>query len=139
MGKYTKFQRPAMTKSREIHPIWRGIGCLMMVVIPLVSYAGAVKIVEYGLAHNWPFPASFLGYILFPQWVGRAPVLPFLLSPISHFKNMGAVLVIMLGLIVLLAALFSTVYAMIYRTMGPSHYTAIDAPPSKYKAKHYKR
>jgi peptidoglycan/LPS O-acetylase OafA/YrhL len=139
MGKYTKFQRPVMNRSRDTHPIWRGIGCLMMIVVPLVSYAGALKIVEYGLKHYWPFPAEFLGYIQFPQWVWRAPVLPLLVTPIANFKNMGAVLVFTLGLIVLLAAIFSTVYAMIYRTMGPSRYTTFDAPPSKYKPKHYKR
>jgi hypothetical protein len=139
MGKYTKFQRPPMPKRGDIHPIWRGIGCLMMVVVPLMSYAGAVKIVEYGIKHYWPFPPSFLGYVQFPSWVWRAPVLPLLASPIANFKNLGAVLVFTLGLIIFLAAIFSTVYAMIYRTMGPSPYTQLDAPPSKYKPKHYKR
>jgi hypothetical protein len=139
MGKYSKFQRPPMTKSTEIHPIWRGIGCLMMVVIPLVSYAGAVKIVDYGIQHYWPFPASFLGYVQFPQWVWRAPVLPLLVSPIANFRNLGAVAVVTVALIVALAGIFSTVYAITYRFMGPSHYTPIDAPPAKYKPKHYKR
>ncbi len=139
MSKYSKFQRPKLGPRSEVHPIWRGIGCVMMIVIPIVAYAGAVKIVEYGLRQGWPFPYTLLGHIYFPPWVWRAPVLPLLASPIANFNNLGAVAVVFLALVVALAGLFSTAYAILYRVISPPRYSQFDAPPSKYKPKSYKR
>jgi hypothetical protein len=139
MGKYTKFQRPPRERVYRAHPVWRGIGCLLIVIIPLISYAGAAILVDYGVGHGWPFPPEFVGYIRFPDWVWNAPVLPFLAAPIAHYRSLWAVLTVFLLLLVLLSGIFSTLYAVLYRFMGPSRYNPLDAPPSKHKAKVYKR
>jgi hypothetical protein len=139
MSRYSRFQQPTKKAPGEVHPVWRGIGCVMMVVIPVLSYAGAVKIVEYGLQNHWPFPYTLIGHIYFPPWVWRAPVLPLLATPIANYDNLGAVALIFLALVIALAGVFSTVYAIIYRVIAPPRYSAVDAPPPKYKAKSYKR
>lgn len=139
MAKYTKYQRPPFKKQRGSHPVWRGIGCLLMVVVPLMSYAGAVMLVNYGVGHGWPFPPEFVGYLRFPAWVWSAPVLPLLAGPIAAFPNLGAVLLVFFILLLLLSGIFSTLYAFLYRIWGPPKYTSIDAPPPRYKAKPYKR
>ena len=126
-------------RHREPHPIWRGIGCLMMILLPVIAYAGAVLLVQYGVNHGWPFPPEIVGYIQFPDWVWNAPVLPLLAKPIANFRNLWAVLIIFLILLVLLSGIFSTLYSVLYRFMGPPRYTSQDAPPSKYKPKAYKR
>ena len=48
MTSYDKYNPRANMPSRpyRVHPIWRGIGCFMMVLIPVMSYAGAVLLVE---------------------------------------------------------------------------------------------
>jgi hypothetical protein len=139
MGKYTRFERQEMKRRGDIHPLWRGVGCIMMVVVPLISYAIAVGVVKYGIEHYWPFPASFLGHIQFPQWAWNVTFIRNLISPIANIENLGAVAVITIAFIIILGGIFSTIYAAVYRVVGPPRYTQIDAPPSKYKPKHYKR
>jgi hypothetical protein len=139
MGKYVKYQRKTYERRNETHPVWRGIGCLLMVIVPLMSYAGAVTLVNYGVGHGWPFPPEFIGYIQFPDWVWNAPVLPMLAAPIANYPNLWAVLIVFLILLLLLSGVFSTVYSILYRITGPSKYSPLDAPPSKHKAKVYKR
>jgi hypothetical protein len=139
MSKYTKYQPKFTERKEQQHPIWRGIGCLMIVIIPLMSYAGAVILVNYGLAHGWPFPPELIGYVQFPDWVWNAPILPSLAAPIASFLNLFAVLITFFLIAVLLSGIFSTLYAFLYRIAGPSKFSAVDAPPSKHKAKVYKR
>jgi len=139
MGKYTKFQRPPLERIYRTHPIWAGIGCLLIVILPLIAYAAAAILVNYGVGHGWPFPPEFVGYIRFPNWVWNAPILPFLVRPIANYRNLWAVLTVFLILLVLLSGILSTLYALVYRFMGPSHFNPMDAPPPKRKAKVYKR
>jgi hypothetical protein len=104
-----------------------------------MSYAGAVLIVRYGLAHGWPFPPELVGSIQFPLWVWNAPVLPVLVRPIANSQNLGAVIVVFLILVVLIFGIMTTTYAIIRRITGPSRYTPVDALPTKHKTKSYKR
>ena len=47
MTKYTvASRRGARTEEKQVDPIWRGIGCVMIVVIPLMAY-GIATLVEW--------------------------------------------------------------------------------------------
>ena len=139
MRKYARYARPIPERSRAIHPIWRGIGCLLIVIVPLLSLAGAALLVNYGLSQGWPIPPEWLGYIKFPDWVWKIQFLASIAGPIANYNNLKAVLAFCVVILVLLIGVYSTVYAFIYRGLGPSRYTAVDAPPSKHRPKSYKR
>ena len=112
MSKFSRFETTARPKERpwSIHPIWQGIGCLMMVLIPLMSYAGAVLLVDANLQYRWvPFPREFIG----------PPGRPLLYSQLGV-----TVLLSMFGFMV-----FVIIYSIIYRFVGPSKYGPTDAPP----------
>ena len=48
MGKYSTNSRIAKKpKSEGPHVIWRGIGCLMMLIIPAISIAAGYETVNY--------------------------------------------------------------------------------------------
>jgi hypothetical protein len=69
MGRYNKFNYERKGKP-EINPLWRGVGCIIMVVLPLITFAltviSAPPIVATGLV-----PLQLLGYVNFPTWVFR--------------------------------------------------------------------
>jgi peptidoglycan/LPS O-acetylase OafA/YrhL len=96
-------------------------------------------VVDYGLSHGWPIPTELLGYIQFPDWVWKIPILARIVAPIASYNNLKAVLVFFVVVLVLLIGVYSTLYAIIYRIVGPPRYSAVDAPPPKYKPKKYKR
>jgi hypothetical protein len=47
---------------RRIHPIWRGIGFLMIILIPIMGYATATMVMDENHKQNWfPIPKQILG------------------------------------------------------------------------------
>lgn len=107
-------------KSRrgQIHPIWRGIGCIFMVLIPVLAYAAAVTLVRENLKQNWvQLPSEMLGSFAIPS-MGTI-----------YFADV----VVALGLLFIIFAIFTLAYALVYRLIGPSFYGPMDAPPPPKK------
>lgn len=53
MGRYEKYQREVPERQSGVHPVWRGIGFLLMGLISVMSYAGANLLVEANKARGW--------------------------------------------------------------------------------------
>jgi hypothetical protein len=140
MTKYTvASSRRPMNEKPQIAPIWRGVGCLMIVVIPALSYALAYLTVQLILQLNWPMPYQLMGNPVMPPWLMQNSAL----FPIGRFiegqVNLYAILMLAILYIVVLGGLLSTIYTFVYRYVGPPRYGPLDAPPSSQKVKRYKR
>jgi hypothetical protein len=131
MGKYSKYQKPPKDLKAPMHPLWRGIGCLMAIILPALSYLGAVEFVKLGLTKGWPIPVSLLGFVLFPEWVWNVSFLAGLLLPIATYRNFYAVMVFTFVILILLSGILSLFYSILYRIVGPPRLTPLDAPPIK--------
>jgi hypothetical protein len=141
MGKYSSYSRPK-PKPRvvTVHPVMRGIGCIMIVVVPILAYGMAVLLVNYGATRGWPIP---------PNWYGPPAVHPVLwniqgLRPILAFiqaqNNLEANLIFTIALIIVIGGIMSVIYGYIYTLFGPPRYGPQDAPPIRgVKVKRYKR
>lgn len=120
MGKYDKFssQSRMPDKPWEIHPIWRGIGCLMMVIIPIMSYAGAVLLVRLNQENNWvPVPRELAQTITLPM--------------IGDIPNLFGVLIVTVLLMIVGFGLLTILYSILYSIVGPPRYGPLDAPPER--------
>ncbi len=101
-------------KRGRIHPIWRGIGCIFMILIPILAYAAAVTLVRENLKQSWvELPSELLGFFTIPS-VGRV-----------YYADIA----VALGLLFIIFAIFTVAYAFVYRLVGPSFYGPMDAPP----------
>ena len=140
MGKYTTHSRQApKPRVTGVHPVMRGIGCIMMVVVPILAYGSAVLLVNYAVSKRWPIP---------PEWLGRITIHPLLLrlrnlDLIWNFllqqNNLMANLVIAAAITVVVLGIMSIIYGYIYSIFGPPRYGPQDAPPIRVKVKRYKR
>jgi hypothetical protein len=128
MGKYQRYdKRKRDERPWKIHPIWRGIGCFMILLLPLMSYAAAVAIVQAGL-------------IDLPKELDQSYVLPNIItipylnssftSPIQGQITYSVIFYFFVFLF-LSIGLLSVVYGYMYRIMGPPRYNALDSPPVK--------
>jgi len=120
MGKYDKYSGQSRMADRpwQIHPVWRGIGCLMMILIPIISYAGAVLLVEANKDQRWvPMPFDLMRKIALP-----------IFGSVDHLL---ANLLVALVLSLIGFALLTAVYALIYRFIGPPKLGPYDAPPER--------
>lgn len=118
MTKYTKFNPRASAAQRpwDIHPIWRGIGCLLMILIPVMAYAGAVLLVQANLSQGWvPIGSELSQRVTIPN-VGSFDYL------FANLLVAGILAMLGFGLIV-------AIYALVYRAVGPSHLGPLDAEP----------
>jgi hypothetical protein len=137
MSKYSKYQRKS-PPGKQTHPVWRGIGCLLILFVPMISYGiGYLLLQEAKRLSIVPF--QLLGYIHFPEWVIGVPFLSTMARFLGGFKDLGAKLVFFLVTLFILAGLVSLIYSAIYQAIGPSRYTELDAPPTGKKSKEYKR
>ena len=140
MGKYRTHSRQApKRRSYGVHPVMRGIGCIMMIVVPILAYGIALLLVDYGIRQGWPIPANWLQPItihpLLFRLRGLTPVWNFLLVQ----DNLIAVVVFTIAIIVVIGGLMSIIFGYLYSLFGPPRYGPQDAPPIRVKVKRYKR
>ena len=140
MGKYTSYVRQApKPRNRGVHPVMRGIGCIMMVIVPILAWGLAVWLVDYGVQHGWPIPPSWLGRISVYPWLlsirGLAPIWNFLLVQ----DRLIAHVIFTIAIIVVIGGIMSVIYGYMYSIFGPPRYGPQDAPPIRVKVKRYKR
>lgn len=116
MSKYHQtYQRPVTNPHPgSVHPIWRGIGCLLIILIPIISFAGARVLVQENLQQKWvQIPDELSGSFNVPS-----------LGQVSFADLTVAVILMVIGF-----GLLTIVYAFIYRVFGPSPYGPMDSPP----------
>jgi hypothetical protein len=139
MSKNRSFERQVPMRSKEPHPVWRGIGCVIMLLVPALSIGISSIIIEMALAAGVQLPPELLGYPLMPNILFQVPGLVALLRWIQSLNNLYAILVGAFTVGVVLSGLFAVGYAAMYRLVGPSRYSGIDAPPENIKVRKYKR
>jgi hypothetical protein len=140
MSKYSSsVHKRIKPKDDGPHVVWRGIGCMTMVIIPIISIAAGYETINYGLEHNWVIPYQLLGTPRFPDLFYRSSGLMTILSPIAATPHFYAYAVASFIYIILLGGISSFAYALAYRFVGPSRYGPLDAPRPNIKVKKYKR
>lgn len=116
MGKYNGYQgRRQKPRPWKIHPIWRGIGCILIILIPVVSYAGAVLLVRENMRQGW-IPISYN--------LARPVTIPLVGAVYYLYANLLAA-----GVLSILGfASLTVIYSFVYSRVGPSRFGPMDAP-----------
>lgn len=115
------YQTAQSQKRTGIHPVWRGIGCILIMIIPLVAFSISYLLVDAQIPQTYfPIPLELAQRYNVPGF-GRIPLL--------------YILVITLVVMLLLGAVLSVLYSVVYRIAGPPTYGPLDAPPIKRKTK----
>jgi len=137
MGRNNKFQYEGKGKP-EANPLWRGVGCISMVALPLITFELTLlsipPLVVTGLV-----PFQLLRQVNFPAWVFRTPGLSDVAIFIRGINNLWLGVILFFIILLLLTGISSLIYVSVLQVIGPPRYSEIDAPPTSYKAKVYKR
>jgi len=138
MGKYT-FRQPQKPRNAEVHPVMRGIGCIMIIAVPILAYGSAVLLVNYGASQAWPIPPDWLGTPTFHPLLWRLQGLVVILNFLQGQNNLFANLVFAAAITVVIGGIMSMIYGYMYSIFGPPRYGPTDEPPPRVKPKAYKR
>lgn len=116
MSKYDPTYQPKSRRSilPPTHPVWRGIGCFLLILLPILAFAGGKLLVQANRVRRWvQIPTELTGYFIVPV-IGRV-----------YYAD----LVVALGLIFIMFAVLTVVYAIIYKIIGIPRYGPLDSPP----------
>jgi prepilin signal peptidase PulO-like enzyme (type II secretory pathway) len=138
MGKYsTHVKAKPVQEDPAQGCIWRGIGCVMMIVIPAISiFLATVTVPSFWVNY---LPQELLGYAILPPFLLSTQGLYTIFGPLGTINNLYALIVVSFLYTVIIGAVISFVYAALYRIVNPTRYGPTDAPPPKVKAKKYVR
>jgi hypothetical protein len=140
MTKYDSVsRRTPEKKARQTHPVWRGIGCIFTILIPVISYIGSYLTINLGVDRNWPIPYQLLGYPRLPALIYKSNALAALLQPITTLNNLYAIVILALFYMLILGGLLAFVDALVYSFAGPPRWGPQDVPPPKFRTRRYKR
>lgn len=120
-NKYDKFHDSSpKVKKYDVHPVWRGVGCLLMMIVPVMAYAGSVLLLEANARNGWmPVGSELLQTVAVP-----------VLGAIPHlYANL--ILTVVLSLIGF--SLLTVVFAVFTRIVAPPP-PSFDAPPVRRSA-----
>lgn len=138
MGRYKDTMKEVEFKDEGPHPIWRGIGCGLIILVPILSFAAASVSIPFFLSRGL-VPQQLLFTPQVPDWLWYAPVLAQIIQSLFSQPAIFAILLLTVVYIIVLGGTFSLLYAFMYRVAAPPRYGPMDAPPPKVKITKYKR
>ena len=138
MGRYKSTVSERGTQPKQRPPIWRGIGCLLIILVPVLSYAAADLSLPFFLNQGL-VPRELLFTPRVPDWLWLAPVLAQIVQSLIGQYAFFAILILTFIYILFMGTVISILYAFMYRIIAPKRYGPMDAPPPRIKVKKYKR
>lgn len=121
MSKYDSY-RPQTKKTvkKELHPIWRGVGFAMAVLIPILAYIGALIVLEENSKQGWfAIPRDLISKYIEPYLYVKV-----ILTAVLMF---------------IFYAIFLFITAIITRVLAPPRYSVYDVPPQTFRGKRKSR
>ena len=140
MGKYSSSlkKQSGPDPKKTVNPYMRGIGCLMMVVVPVFSYFVGKELA----------PNPLVRQILPPEWYNAWTLSP-RLTQLSGFSaisawlsNSGITLAALATAVIvtiIVGGIISIVFGYMYNFLTPTKYSGMDVPAPRIKTKKYKR
>jgi hypothetical protein len=126
-----RYEKGQKERAWKVHPVWRGIGCFLAILIPIMAWAGANVMAASTTLIK--LPENFTQPVIFKlteyDWLNQAIVwlnanlggrgLTF--AQVAYF-----VLFLLAGYLVVVI-----LYGLLYRLIGPPKYGPLDSPPIK--------
>ncbi len=137
MGKYAKYEYKQVKPRRwKVHPIWRGIGVVLAILVPILSYSGAYLLVRENFQRKWVvLPADLIKTVNFiplleaipKQLSGIYSILSGIVASIGRIYYVDLALTVFFMIVGF--GLLTIFYGLIYSAVGPSRYGPVDAEP----------
>jgi hypothetical protein len=122
MKQYSTAGREVKERAKEPHPVWRGIGLIMMVMIPIVSFALSDVLLQFARTKNISIPEELRSGIT------QIPIY-------GEVQDLYAVLIVAAAIMLILFSIFTIINAAVYQASSGRTYQVFESEPEKYKKK----
>ena len=123
MSFHTMKSREERERETWPHPIWRGVGIIMVVVLPILAFVISDELITY-------WEATIPGFTL-PYQMRQTVDVP-VYGQVNNFFGVLALAVI---ITIALFALFSVLNALVYRSTRNKNLRVFESQPVKYTKK----
>lgn len=131
MTKYASYEKGRVERPWKVHPVWRGIGCILIILVPLLAYSGATLLKDANLKNGWiSTPPELDKYIDMTRVEKLIPGL----SPIWEIVEKIYMLdLVLTGMLTILGFGLLTVFnGLLYGMLAPSRYGPLDSPEVRH-------
>jgi len=127
----SKYDKGRKERPWTVHPIWRGIGCFMVILIPIMAWAGMNVVMQSALVTK--LPASFTQPVYFKltDYDFVNAVVLWLNANLGERGFTFGMVIFFLGFMLVGSLLLVILYGVLFRMMGPPKYGPQDSPPVK--------
>jgi hypothetical protein len=125
------FNRGRQERPWKVHPVWRGIGCILLLLIPIMSWYLTALFLQTN--EKVVLPPELIRVVAIPTThVGAVDKV---IIQVNRFFNsthfvFGQIFFTIIFSVIGFGIL-SFLYAIIYRVAGPPRYGPFDVPPNK--------
>jgi hypothetical protein len=124
-----QYRKQRQERRWKIHPAWQGIGCILCLIIPIMSWVGATLVLENNLL---PLSNTLTKVFSLPYTHIRA-IDQVVLQLNQYFSAVkfqtGQVFLTVIFLFIGFGIL-ALIYAILYKIAGPPRYGPFDVPPN---------
>jgi hypothetical protein len=128
-----KYRKERQERPWVIHPIWRGIGCALILLIPIMAWFGAIVFLQVNTF--LPISYSFNQPITLPY--SQVHEVDQIIAGFNHFTVSQHLIVgqffFTFIFMIIGFGILSLIYAIMFKAAGPSRYGPFDVPPDVMK------
>jgi hypothetical protein len=128
-----QYRKDRQERPWKIHPAWRGIGCILFLLIPIMSWVIATLLLQSNL--KIPLPYQMMQVVAIP-FTHIREIDKVILSINQYFDATGFVfgqLFLTIIFSIIGYGIMAFLYAVLFGIAGPPRYGPFDVPPSRIK------
>ena len=120
------YREPEPENKPAVHPAWSGIGCILIIIIPIISFMIAYYLVSAKIPYHY-IPLT-------PELANQVDLSKFGIDGFDPFP-LNYTLVITFILTIALGSLVTVIYSIAFSVARPRKYGPLDADPKDFKRK----
>jgi hypothetical protein len=128
-----QYRKQQQERPWKINPVWRGIGCFLILLVPIMAWVAATVFINSNLniiqtpEMNKPLTIKY----------SRIMEVDRVIAGFNRFTNdnhlVGGLFFYFILFLIVGYGLLAFIYAVLYRLVGPPRYGPFDIPPSSMR------
>jgi hypothetical protein len=125
-----QYHKERQERPWKVHPIWRGIGCILFLLVPIMSWFGTIIFLQSNTKITLPVELTRIVAIPYTH----ISEIDKLIVPINQYFDVTGFVFGQLFFTIILSfigfGIMAFVYSLLYKVAGPPRYGPFDVPPN---------
>ena len=128
-----QYRKDGKERPWKINPAWRGIGCILCIIVPIMAWVGATMVLQSNL--RLPMSTDLTKIVALPY--SHVREIDKIIVQINQYfaatKFQSGQLFFTVIFLFIGFGILAFIYALLYKIAGPPRYGPFDVPPNSVK------